>query len=134
MQDLANNLNRNEQVDGILLDFSKAFDKVPHQRLLEKLSYYGVRGNLHSWIKDFLTNRKQEVVLEGKHSSRSEVTSGVPQGTVLGPLLSLIFINDITKNTSSNVRLFVDNCLLYRTINCDADAITLQKDIDTMQQ
>ena len=123
-----------EQVDGILLDFCKAFDKVPHQKLLEKLSYYGVRGNLHSWIKDFLTNRKQEVVLEGKHSSRSEITSGVPQGTVLGPLLFLIFINDITKNTSSNVRLFVDNCLLYRTINCDADAITLQKDIDTMQQ
>ena len=64
-QDLADNLNRNKQVDGILLDFSKAFDKVPHQRLLDKLNYYGVRGNLHSWIKDFLTNRKQEVVLEG---------------------------------------------------------------------
>jgi hypothetical protein len=79
VQDLANSLNRNEQVDGILLDFSKAFDKVPHQRLLEKLSYYGVRGNLHNWIKDFLTNQKQEVVLEGKHSSRSEVTSDVPQ-------------------------------------------------------
>ena len=107
---LANSLNRNEQVDGILLDFSKAFDKVPHQRLLVKLSYYGVRGNLYSWIKDFLTNRKQEVVLEGKHSSRSEVTSGVPQGTMLGPLLFLIFINDITKNTSSTTRLFAYDC------------------------
>ena len=134
MQDLADNLNRNEQVDGILLNFSKAFDKVSHQRLVEKLSYYRVRGNLHSWIKDFLTNRKQEVVLEGKHSSRSEVTSGVPQGTVLGPLPFLIFINNITKNTSSNVRLFADDFLLYHTRNCEADAITLQKDIDIMQQ
>ena len=84
MQDLADNLNRNEQVDGILLNFSKAFDKVSHQRLVEKLSYYGVRGNLHSWIKDFLTNRNQEVVLEGKHSSRSEVTSGVPTRNRVG--------------------------------------------------
>ena len=109
-QDLADSLNRNQQVDGILLDFRKAFDKVPHQRLLDKLSYYGVRGNLHSWIKDFLTNRKQEVVLEGKHSSRSEVISGVSQGTVLGPRLFLVFINDITKNTSSNARLFADDC------------------------
>ena len=73
VQDLADSLNKNEQIDGLLLDFSKAFDKVPHQRLLEKLSYYGVRGNLHSWIKDFLTNRKQ-IELEGRH----EVT-GVPQ-------------------------------------------------------
>jgi hypothetical protein len=70
-----------------------------------------VRGNLHNWIKDFLTNRKQEVVLEGKHSSRSEVTSGVPQGTVLGPLLFLIFINDITKNTSSKALLLVSDLL-----------------------
>ena len=127
VQNLANSLYRKAHVDGILLDFSKAFDKVPHQRLLEKLSYYGVRGNLYSWIKDFLTNRKQEVVLEGKHSSRSEVTSGVPQGTVLGPLLFLIFINDITKNTSSNAGLSADDCLLYRTINCEADAKTLKK-------
>ena len=128
VQDLAVSLNKNEQVDGILLDFSKAFDKVPHQRLLERLSYYGVR-----WIKDFLTNLNQEVVLEGKHSSRSEVTPGVPQGTVLEPLLFLIFINDITKNTSSNDRLFADDCLLYRTMNCEADVKTLQKDLDTMK-
>ena len=88
VQDLAVSLNKNEQVDGILLDFSKAFDKVPHQRLLERLSNYGVR-----WIKDFLTNLNQEVVLEGKHSSRSEVTSGVPQGTVLGGATSLPYLH-----------------------------------------
>jgi hypothetical protein len=82
---------------------------------------------MHSSIKDFLTNWKQEVVLEGKHSSRSE-------GTVFGPLLFLIFINDITNNTSSTARLFADDCVLYRTINCEADAITLQKHQGTMEQ
>jgi hypothetical protein len=82
---------------------------------------------MHSSIKDFLTNRKQEVVLEGKHSSRSE-------GTVLGSLLFLIFINDITNSTSSTARLFADDCVLYRTINCETDAITLQKDQGTMEQ
>jgi hypothetical protein len=84
VQDLADSLDRNVQVDGILLAFSKAFDKVPHQRLIEKPSYYGIRGNLPSWIKDFPTHRKQEVVLEGKHSSRSEVTSGVPTRNRVG--------------------------------------------------
>jgi hypothetical protein len=82
---------------------------------------------MHSSIKDFLTNRKQEVVPEGKHSSRSE-------GTVFGPLIFLIFINDITNNTSSTARLFADECVLYRTINCEADAITLQNDQGTMEQ
>ena len=82
---------------------------------------------MHSTIKECLTNRKQEVVFEGTHSSR-------PEGTVFGPLLFLIFINDITNNTSSTARLFADDCVLYRTINCEADAITLQKDQGTMEQ
>ena len=83
VQDLANGLNDGEQIDAILLDFSKAFDKVPHQHLLGKLEHYGVRGNLNRWIADFLTHRQQEVVLEGVHSKATEVNSGVPQGTVL---------------------------------------------------
>ena len=82
---------------------------------------------MHSSIKECLANRKQEVVLEGKHSSRSE-------GTVFVPLLFLIFINDITSNPSSTARLLADDCVLYRTINCEADAITLQKDQGTMEQ
>ena len=107
VHDLANSPNRNEPVDGMLLYFSKAFDKVPHQRFLVKLRYYEVRGYLHSWTKDFLTNQKQEVlvVLEGKHSSKSEVTSGVPRGTIFRPLLFLILINHITKNTLSTANL-----------------------------
>jgi hypothetical protein len=89
-------LHQNEQVDGIFLDFSKAFDKVPHQRLLEKLSYYGVRGNLHNWIKDFLANRKQEVVLEGKHSSRSEVTSGASASQLIVRYNKQLATNSLT--------------------------------------
>lgn len=76
VEDLASSLNKNQQVDAILLDFSKAFDKVPNQRLLAKIKYYGIRDNLNNWISDFLGERKQEVVLEGKHSTSSTVTSG----------------------------------------------------------
>ncbi len=100
------------QVDAIVLDFAKAFDKVPHQRLLAKLGYYGIRGLLH-WIKTFLTTRKQRVVLDGSQSSSIPVTSGVPQGTVLDPLLFLSYINDLPLSLSSTTRLFADDSLAY---------------------
>jgi hypothetical protein len=80
------------QVDIILLDFSKAFDTVAHQRLLHKLQYYGMRGRTLQWTKDFLNNRLQQVLIDGHTSSTAEVLSGVPQGTVLGPLLFLTSI------------------------------------------
>lgn len=134
VEDLASSLNKNQQVDAILLDFSKAFDKVPHQRLLAKIKHYGIRDNLNNWISDFLGEQKQEVVLEGKHSTSSNVTSGVPQGTVLGPLLFFLFINDMPENILSTARLFADDCLLYRTINSIEDAKELQKDLDTLQR
>ena len=81
-----------DQVNIILLDFAKAFDKVSHIRLLHKLDYYGIRGGTLAWIKEFLSGRSQQVVLEGKKYSQKEVLSGVPQGTVLGQLLFLAFI------------------------------------------
>ena len=110
------NLDKGLQTDVAILDFSKAFDKVPHDRLLYKLDCYGIRGNLHAWIKAFLTNRQMRVIVENEASAETTVHSGVPQGTVLGPLLFLVHINDLPDRVrSSIVRLFADDCLLYRT-------------------
>ena len=108
-EDIAAILNRQSQADIAILDFAKAFDKVPHRRLLQKLQYYGLDENVQGWIKSFLADRTQSVVVDGFKSDKAPVLSGVPQGTVLGPLLFLIFINDITQNIDSTIRLFADD-------------------------
>lgn len=130
--DLAKVLNSQGQSDMTILDFSKAFDKVPHHRLINKLEYYGIRGNTKQWISQFLSNRKQKVLVDGESSDESSVLSGVPQGTVLGPILFLIYINDIKENVNSTVRLFADDCLIYREIKSDEDLHILQEDLNTV--
>ena len=120
--DLANSLNNKSQTDMIIMDFSKAFDTVPHNRLLNKLNRYGIHNNTHTWISNFLKRRKQRVVVGGEHSTWTNVVSGVPQGTVLGPLLFLTYINDLPDNIHSTVRLFADDCVLYREIKNESDS------------
>jgi len=116
----------------ILLDFSKAFDSVPHQRLLKKLQHYGINNNIYNWIETWLTKRSQCVVLNGVSSDSVPVQSGVPQGTVLGPLMFLLYINDISKGIHSPLRLFADDCLLYKVVTTEQDALQLQKDLDLL--
>lgn len=122
----------NEQVDIAILDFSKAFDTVPHKRLLGKLEHYGIRGPILSWFNAFLTTRQQRVVVDGAKSLWSPVLSGVPQGTVAGPIMFLLHINDLPACVSSQVRLFADDCLLYRPITCTEDQLRLQRDLDIL--
>ena len=117
-----------------ILDFTKAFDKVPHKRLIHKLKYYGITGPISSWIENFLAERTQQVAINESASKPIQVTSGVPQGTLLGPLLFLLYINDLPNNFTSNVRLFVDDCLLYQPIKSDNDISLLQNDLIKLEE
>ena len=117
-----------------MLDFSKAFDTVPHKRLLAKLHHYRIDHQVCAWIQSWLTQRTQSVVVDGVSSPPVRVLSGVPQGTVLGPLMFLLYINDIATGISSPLRLFADDCLLYQTIKSIEDSIILQKDLELLSQ
>ena len=132
IEDLARNVSAGNQTDIILLDFSEAFDKVSHSKLLWKLHQYGIRGKVLSWIQAFLGNRSQQVVIDGEESDSIPVNSGVPQGSVLGPILFLAYINDLPGGISSQVRLFADDTALYLTIKGEEDSSALQKDLDTL--
>jgi len=129
---LSNLMNQGLQVDMAILDFAKAFDKVPHRRLAEKLFYFGIQSDTLSWVNAFLHGRQQQVVIDGESSCQSNVTSGVPQGTVLGPTLFLVFINDIASNITSTICLFADDCVVYRAIRSPSDHEILQRDLEKL--
>ena len=135
LADFQKSLNLKGQIDAVLLDFSKAFDKVDHRLLLNKMYNLGISGPLLKWSKSFLSNRLQHVIVDGCKSDANKVLSGVPQGTVLGPLFFLIYINDICQDLSPGtaIRLFADDSLLYREIRTPEDASILQRDLDTLQ-
>jgi hypothetical protein len=118
-------LDEKKDVSIVFCDISKAFDRVWHNGLLYKLEKVGVGGNLLQWFGDYLRGRKQRVVLNGQKSTYSEIKAGVPQGSVLGPLLFLVYINDIVEKIQGNIKLFADDTVLY----VDIDRVELAEEI-----
>ena len=129
MDKITEALDKGEPVDVIFLDFAKAFDKVPLARLMEKVWAHGIRGNMLRWIKNWLTDRQQRVVLNGTFSEWMAVLSGVPQGSVLGPLLFIIFINDLDKEITGGVMAskFADDTKVGRTVTTEEERAELQE-------
>ena len=132
LDDLYATFDKKTQTDVGILDFSRAFDTVPHERFLGKLAHYGIQGRTNSWIRAFLIGRSMSVVVDGESSEPTPILSGVPQGMVLGPLLFLIYINDMPSQVSKGtcIRLFADDWLVYRQIQNERDQTILQQDLD----
>ncbi|CAM5148917.1 unnamed protein product [Eretmochelys imbricata] len=122
-------VDKGDPVDIVYLDFQKAFDKVPHQRLLCKLGCHRIRRKILSWIENWLKDREQRVGINSKFSEWRGVTSGVPQGSVLGPILFNLFINDLEKGVNSEVAKFADDTKLLKIVKTKADCEEVQKDL-----
>ena len=121
-------------VDVIYMDYQKAFDSVPHRRLIMKLESLGVKGNVLKWVQNFLSDRKQRVIINGSSSQEANVTSGIPQGSVLGPLLFVAYINDLPRGLQSTVKIFADDTKLYAQSNTTDGPQSLQHDLDKLQE
>ena len=126
-------LDSGHTIDVIYLDFKKAFDSVLHIRLLSKLHSYGFRDPLLGWTKSSLIGRRQRVCVHDTVSSWHNITSGIPQGSVLGPVLFLLYINDLRDTVASNVYMFADNAKIYRLMTSHEDTTILQNDLDCLQ-
>lgn len=125
-------LDTGGQTDIIFLDLAKAFDSVSHPLLLHKLTLYGISGKLLNWLRAYVTDRKQRTVVEGEQSDWLPVSSGVPQGSILGPLLFILFINDLPECVLSSLKLFADDAKCYRSITSISDCHILQADLDSL--
>ena len=130
LHSIFDSFNNNAQTDVVYLDFKKAFDSVAHNELLVKLWCFGITGNIWNWFKAYLTSRKQCVHLNNVMSDLLPVISGVPQGSVLGPILFLVFVNDISDSAlSSKVVLFADDTKCFKAVHSSLDSHSLQLDL-----
>ena len=132
LEDVTKWVDEGPPVDIISLDLKKAFDKVPHQRLLLKLKAHGIGNGMINWIEKWLIDRRQRVVVDGEVLNWKSVLSGVPQGSVLGPILFLIYINDLDDDITSKVLKFADDTNVSRKIKSDADRQHLQDDLNKL--
>ena len=136
MNDLTSIMEEGDDIDAIYLDFKKAFDTVPHERLLTKLSAYGIEGilllgNVLTWIRSFLSGRHQRVRVGGAFSPPEYVASGIPKGSILGPILFTLFINDLPNNISSTCKIFADDTKIY---NKPSNSNVIQEDLIKLQK
>lgn len=129
LEEITSCLDNGEGVDVVFLDYRKAFDSVPHKRLIHKISRYGFGETFTRWITDFLSDRNQTVSIRGKFSQPAEVLSGVPQGSVLGPLLFLLYVNEIPEVIQGTAKLFADDTKVFDKASRKD---VLQKDLDTL--
>ena len=126
-------MNEGGHIEAIYTDFEKAFDKVPHKRLLSKLRSYGVRPEVIRWIESFLVHRQQRTGVRGHFSGWTKVLSGIPQGSVLGPLLFIIYINDLPDMLGGEIYLFADDAKIFKHIKSEHDVHDLQQTCDALQ-
>ena len=131
-QDIADSLDNGDKIDALIDDFSKAFELVPHGRLLTEIAKSGVDTRVVVWIREFNLGRTQRVRVGGKLSAEVRVTSVVPQGRVLRPFLFLAYVNDICRNMESTIRLFAYNCVIYRKMIINSNMQNLQKNLDSL--
>jgi len=129
LEEGTNYIDSGYPVDVIYLDFQKAFNKVPHRRFVLKLEAHGIGGEILKWVENWLSERKQRVVLGGEFSEWRDTLSGVPQGSVLGPLLFIIYINDIDDQINSSLLKFADDTKIYFKVNSPENIETLREDL-----
>ena len=133
LDDWTRSLEKGKQIDTIYMDFKKAFDTVPHRRLIGKLKSYHISAELTRWIENFLEEREQHVGINGKVSRWHKIMSGIPQGSVLGPFLFVLYINDLPDTLESTPYMYADDTKIYRNIEGRHDIATLQTDLNKLQ-
>jgi len=132
MEEVKNYIDSGYPVDIIYLDFQKAFNKVPHHRLITKIEAHGIDGEVLRWIQSWLQGRRQRVVLGKQMSDWQDVLSGVPQGSVLGPLLFILYINDIDESVNRKILKFADDTKYFHKVNLEKDIDSLRKDLNNL--